>query len=219
MTCELRVYRAQYPYKSLVSTYTSRMFTGIIEGVGEVISIHPDRMQIEDSGAWPSDPWTIGESISVNGCCLTLVSYEQGLTFDLSRETWERTSFSHLQKGARVNLERAMRVDGRFGGHIVQGHVDSVGTLVSATRVGLGWDMTFEVTTGKYLIDKGSITIDGVSLTVVEPMDTSFRIAVIPHTHQSTFLGSVPIGGKVNIEYDVIAKYVEKLLSPQARSL
>lgn len=192
------------------------MFTGIVQAVGRVVSCGPTEIQVHDPGVWVSDPWQLGESIAVNGCCLTLVGYtEPGLRFDLSEETWRRTALSKLRPGDPVNLERAMRVEDRFGGHIVQGHVDGIGRVVSTERSGNSIVFGFEVPNGQYLIDKGSIAIEGISLTVVEPQDTTFSVWVIPQTAEHTTLGAAQVGDPVNIEYDVLARYLEKLVSPR----
>lgn len=190
------------------------MFTGIVQATGRVVSCGPTEIQIHDPGVWISDPWQLGESIAINGCCLTLVSYtEPGLSFDLSEETWRRTSLSKLKVGDAVNLERAMRAEDRFGGHIVQGHVDQIGHIVSIRPVGNSHVFTFEVPHPQYLIDKGSITIEGVSLTVVEPRGGEFDVWVVPQTFQQTTFGFAQTGDKVNVEYDVLARYLEKLVS------
>lgn len=186
------------------------MFTGIIQQTGRVASIDSSRLIIagvSDGG----DPWVIGESIAVNGCCLTLVPGEGGLCFDISEETMRRTALGDFRVGTPVNIERAMKSGERFGGHIVQGHVDEIGTLVSIE----GERFTFEVQPGseRYLIDKGSISIDGISLTVVEPTGNRFSVAIIPHTLAQTNLAHRREGDHVNLEFDVIAKHVEKLLA------
>lgn len=192
------------------------MFTGIVQALGRVVSCGPTEIQVHDPGVWVSDPWQLGESIAVNGCCLTLVGYtEPGLRFDLSEETWRRTALSKLQVGDAVNLERAMRVEDRFGGHIVQGHVDGVGKIISIERTGNSLVFRFEVPQQQYLIDKGSIAIEGISLTVVEPQGREFSVWVIPQTADNTTLGSAKVGDSVNIEYDVLARYLEKLVSPR----
>lgn len=191
------------------------MFTGIIESLGEVLSFSGERLIVTDPGAWPDEPWVIGESIAINGCCLTLVALEENLCFDISEETLQRTSFQSLAPGRSVNMERAMKAGERFGGHIVQGHVDGVGQVESLTELPNSWRFEFTVPHPRYLIDKGSVTVEGVSLTVVEPKGNRFSVAVIPHTFRHTTLGLLQPGQMVNLEYDLIAKYVERLLSPQ----
>lgn len=189
------------------------MFTGIVEAVGEVRSLVGGTLVLDVVRGSESEPWRLGESVAVNGACLTVVGFDNGLRFDLSPETLERTSLGDLSAGSRVNLERAMRADGRFGGHIVQGHVDATGTVVSIAPSGNSTVFQFQIpsTGARYLIDKGSITIDGISLTVVSPTESEFEVWVIPHTLQETNLSERKVGDRVNLEYDLIAKYVERL--------
>ena len=190
------------------------MFTGIVQAVGRIVESCPTRLTVHDPETWATDPWVLGESVAVNGCCLTLVGYaDPGLTFDLSKETWERTAFSRLNTHDVVNLERAMRPEDRFGGHIVQGHVDDVGTFLEAEKVDNAWVFKFKVKEPRYMVDKGAIAIDGVSLTVVKPVDDTISVWIVPHTYSNTSLGSLKPGDTVNIEYDVVARYVEKLLN------
>lgn len=189
------------------------MFTGIIEANVEVVEASSQRLVVRDPCSWPNDPWRTGESVAVNGCCLTLLTEGPDLAFDLSEETLRRTSLEKLCPGTTVNLERAMKPTDRFGGHIVQGHVDEVGQFVAVQENPGSWTMTFQVSDGRYLIDKGSVCIEGVSLTIVDPKDGQFDVAVIPHTYAHTTMGTMKPGDNVNIEFDVIAKYVEKLLS------
>jgi riboflavin synthase len=190
------------------------MFTGIIQAVGTIGSFEAGTLVIE-AGDLSLDGLTLGESIAVNGVCLTVVSavYSK-LTFELSPETITKSSFSEVKSGDQVNLERAMLATDRFGGHIVQGHVDGVGSVVSIRAEGNSSVFRFWVPSGRYVIEKGSITLNGVSLTVVEPVGDEFDVWVIPHTLANTNLGSLSVGSKVNVEYDVIAKYVEKLTLP-----
>lgn len=188
------------------------MFTGIVQAVSPIQDRRPDRLTVEDPARWP-DPWEIGESVAVNGCCLTLVSSTGGLHFDLSPETWSRTAFTRLAMGHVVNLERAMAADGRFGGHWVQGHVDAVGTCVSRREEGNATVMRFSVPDPRYLVDKGSVCLDGVSLTVVRPEGNEFDVWIVPHTMEATNFGTLQPGDPVNVEYDIVARYVEKLLS------
>ncbi|MEA2552024.1 MAG: riboflavin synthase [Fimbriimonadaceae bacterium] len=190
------------------------MFTGIIEGIGTVRSLDEGVLQLE-SVRIGADPWRVGESIAVNGACLTLINYSDELRFDISPETLQRTALEGLVPGSRVNLERAMKADGRFGGHIVQGHVDATAEVGAILSTDNSTVFRFQVLSDldRYLIDKGSVTIDGISLTVVHPNDGEFDVWVIPHTLQETNLGDRKIGDLVNVEFDVIAKYVEKLTS------
>jgi riboflavin synthase len=186
------------------------MFTGIIEGLGKVVAIDGSRLAVQVEGLWP-DPVAVGESVAVNGCCLTATTSGSLLVFDLSDETLRRTSLATLAPGVAVNLERALRADARFGGHIVQGHVDATGELVGRADDGRLRFRTPEEGR-RYLIDKGSIAIEGISLTVVAPEGSEFDVWTIPHTLACTTLGEMAIGTRVNLEYDVIAKHVENLL-------
>lgn len=169
---------------------------------------------------WPDTPWREGESLAVNGVCLTLVDWDEGLRFDLSSETLARTTLGNLGPGSPVNLERAMSATDRFGGHWVQGHVDQVGSLVSLSERDDTWTFRFDAGEGAnaFLVDKGSITVDGISLTVVEPEGTEFDVAVIPHTYRHTNLSRMRPGDAVNIEFDILAKYVDRMISLRLRS-
>jgi riboflavin synthase len=189
------------------------VFTGIIEGLGRVRSLNGGVLILDVVRGFEIGAWKLGESVAVNGCCLTVVDFSNGLRFDLSGETLKRTSLGSLAVGSRVNLERAMRADGRFGGHIVQGHVDATGAVESITSNENSTVFRFSAPRDcdRYLIDKGSITIDGVSLTVVEPSKGKFGVWVIPHSLQETNLGERKVGDNVNLEFDVIAKYVERM--------
>lgn len=158
-----------------------------------------------------------GDSISVSGVCLTAARIgEDGFSADLAQETWARTSFSRLRKGALVNLELPMRAKDRFHGHVVQGHVDGTGSLVGWQRIPgardywLTLDVPSELT--RYIVEKGSLAIEGISLTVASIDGTRVRVAIIPHTAEATNLRSLPAGAGLNLEVDVIAKYVEKML-------
>jgi riboflavin synthase len=157
----------------------------------------------------------------VIGVCLTVVELtKDSFTADLAQETWRRTSFSRLREGARVNLELPMRANGRFDGHIVQGHVDGTGMLVSLAPIQGGNDflLTIRVPSEltRYIVAKGSLSIEGISLTVAAIDGIEVRAAIIPHTAEMTNLGSLKLGDPVNLEVDVIAKYVEKMIAPQA---
>ena len=191
------------------------MFTGIVEELGRVVGIDGARLRIA-ADAVLGDART-GDSIAVNGCCLTVV--EQGddgdggrwWEADVSEETLRRTCLGDLAPGDAVNLERPVRLQDRLGGHLVQGHVDAVGELV-ATPPDLAVRAPDAVV--RYLVEKGSVTVDGVSLTVVDVLDDGFTVAVIPHTAEVTTLGHKGPGDRVNLEVDVIAKYVERLVAP-----
>jgi riboflavin synthase len=189
------------------------MFTGIIQAVGTVVSFENGRL-ILNSGSLSLDKLELGESIAVDGVCLTLVNAKEDLSFELSPETVQRSAFSWIQSGSKVNLERAMLASDRFGGHIVQGHVDCVGEIISIREEGNSFVYRFKIPSERYIIEKGSVTLNGISLTVVEPQANEFEVWVIPHTHSHTNLGTLQAGSKVNVEYDVVAKYLEKLAQP-----
>ena len=188
---------------------TMEMFTGIVEELGSVASRDGGRLRIAASGVL--DDVEMGASIAVNGCCLTVVAWDgDGFEADVTQETFDRTGLGDLAVGAPVNLERPVRLQDRLGGHLVQGHVDAVGTIVNPAP---DLEVRIDADLMRYVVEKGSITVDGVSLTVVEPTADSFTVAVIPHTAEVTTLGSKGPGDTVNIELDVTAKYVEKLLA------
>jgi riboflavin synthase len=186
------------------------MFTGIIEEMGRIGSFVGGRLRVQCSTVITDA--AIGDSIAVNGCCLTVVELSTDWwEADLSPETIARTTFDDLESGSSVNLERAVMASQRLGGHIVQGHVDGVGTVVAPVP-----DLAIRVPTHlvHYLVEKGSVTVDGVSLTVVDIHDDVFTVAVIPHTADVTTLGRLIPGQRVNLEADVIAKYVERMIAP-----
>ena len=193
------------------------MFTGIIEECGEVRQVSAHRLVIAARVVTVDSP--IGASIAVNGCCLTVVDTAgNALAFDLSQETVARTSLQRLGRGARVNLERPVTLAARLGGHLVQGHVDGVGTIAAvepAFEGGAGITVDVPIDLMRYVVEKGSITVDGISLTVAGVQACAVTIAVIPHTLAVTTLGRASIGDPVNIEVDVIAKYVERLMEGQ----
>ncbi len=192
------------------------MFTGIIEAVGEVVALRGGGLVLAAGGLGSrEDPVEIGESVAVNGCCLTVTEAGEGLRFDLSEETLARTSLGGLRAGSRVNLERAMRAGGRFGGHFVQGHVDATAAVVGIETRDDSTVFRFAVPGEyrRYVIDKGSVCLDGISLTAVRP-EGEFEVWVIPHTLASTNLGDRRPGDRVNLEVDVLARYVERLLGP-----
>ena len=191
------------------------MFTGIVEELGTVLSLESGRMTVGASRVL--DGVALGDSIAVNGCCLTVVAHDEGSwEADLSEETLRRTALSALAPGSPANLERAVRADQRMGGHIVQGHVDGVGTVVAGVP-----DLLVRVPAGleRYLVEKGSVTVDGVSLTVVDVIEDTFSVAVIPHTAEVTNLGGLAQGAPVNIEVDIVAKYVERMALPHIEHL
>ena len=186
------------------------MFTGLIEEVGRLEARDGHRFTF--TAATVLDGTGIGDSIAVNGCCLTVVTVN-GPTWsaDVVDETLARTALGDLGPGDPVNLERPLRLDGRLGGHLVQGHVDSVG-VVTNPAPHLAIRLGHRSTDTRYLVEKGSISVDGVSLTVVDLSDEGFTVAVIPHTAEVTTLGRRRAGDRVNLEFDLIAKYVERLL-------
>lgn len=185
------------------------MFTGIVEELGNIERINADQyvfrspLVLEDV--------ELGASIAVNGCCLTVVEHDStSWTADISGETRKRTTFDRMVTGQAVNFERPVRLQDRLGGHLVQGHVDGTGVVLepgAALRVELPEPLL------KYVVEKGSIAVDGVSLTIVEVFDNGFSVALIPHTLSATNLGALTKGDTVNIEVDVMAKYAERLLA------
>lgn len=197
------------------------MFTGIVEEVGEIIELSEARdfRTIRIRAQRVLEDIRIGSSIAVNGVCLTATSASgENFTADLSRETLDRTTLGQLGKRVLVNLERPMRTDARFGGHIVQGHVDGVGRIHGFERQGDDWDLEIEYPSAnsRYIIEKGAIAVDGISLTVAALRGGAtsgiFSVAIIPHTFDNTNLRAARAGDPVNLEFDVVAKYVENLL-------
>jgi riboflavin synthase len=195
------------------------MFTGIVEEVGRVTRIEQrgENRGITVTADHAPNQLKTGDSVSVSGVCLTALDIKPGsFCADLAPETWARTSFSRIHEGAQVNLELPMKADGRFGGHIVQGHVDGVGKLISLDRIAdsENWWLHIELPheVEKYTVYKGSISIEGVSLTVAKLEENRCTIAIIPHTVEQTNLHSLKPGDLVNLEADLIAKYVEKMM-------
>ncbi len=193
------------------------MFTGLIEEVGTVVAVrardHGTELQIAAPGtAKHVNP---GESIAVNGCCLTLTSCRSDcLSFDLLEETIARTNFKTLQLESPVNLERALRADGRVGGHFVQGHVDCVAPIVAFNTKGADFRLEIELSSefAHYVASKGSIGVNGISLTVAEVLPKSFAVWIIPYTKRHTNLNRATTGDLVNLEFDILAKYVERMV-------
>lgn len=190
------------------------MFTGIVEELGSVLSLEGPRLRL--SARTVLDDVTMGASIAVNGCCLTVVDWDisDGSGWweaDVSEETFARTSIGGLRAGDPVNLERPVRLADRLGGHLVQGHVDAVGTVLEPAPdlvVGVPEHLS------RFMVEKGSVTVDGVSLTIVDSAIDHFSVALVPHTCEVTTLGSRSVGDTVNIEVDVMAKYAERLITP-----
>ena len=197
------------------------MFTGIIEEVGTIRSIKKGAKSaiITVEASKILEDVHIGDSICTNGVCLTVTTFDKNTySVDVMHETLRRTNLGDLKSGSRVNLERAMAADGRFGGHIVAGHIDGTGVITSMTRDdnAIWIVINTEKSILKYIVNKGSITIDGISLTVADVDASSFSVSVIPHTGDNTTLLSKKPGDTVNLETDMIGKYVEKLLRFQA---
>ena len=195
------------------------MFTGLIEEVGTVVSVRArDRgMELQIVAAGIAEDVNPGESIAVNGCCLTVTSCRSDcLTFDLLEETMARTNLCHLRQDSPVNLERALRADGRLGGHFVQGHVDCVAPIVAFEAKGA--DFRLEVALPEnarhYVASKGSIAINGISLTVADISPRSFTVWIIPYTKRHTNLDRATTRDLVNLEFDLLAKYVERMVGP-----
>jgi riboflavin synthase len=199
------------------------MFTGIVEELGRVrdIAVHDGHARLEVACGTVLDGVAVGDSIAVDGCCLTVTSLPAGaFTADLMAETLRATALGELGADDPVNLERAMRADSRFGGHLVQGHVDAVGEVVAREELPGTVFLSIRVPDHllRYLVPKGSITVAGVSLTVVDVIDGVVRIGLIPHTLAVTSFGRLAVGDHVNLEADVVAKYVERLLAGGAAS-
>lgn len=199
------------------------MFTGLIQDVGTVRSLRRsgDAVRLCVSTRFPMDDLALGESIAVNGVCLTAVSFGGGsFEADLSPESLERSTLGDLVPGSAVNLERALRLCDRLGGHLVSGHVDGIATVVQRRQDANAVRFTFRVSPGisRYLVEKGSVAIDGISLTVNEVAGESFGLAVIPHTLAATTLKNALPGCRVNVETDMLGKYVERLLKGEEPS-
>jgi riboflavin synthase len=197
------------------------MFTGLIEEVGTVMSIrereHSKQLRIVTSRI--AKKIRTGDSVAVNGCCLTLTAHRgDQLTFNLLEETLDRTNLKMLRRGSGVNLERALPADGRFGGHFVQGHVDCASRIIAFEQSKGDHRLEVELPAefARYVAGKGSIAIDGISLTVAEVSPQSFAVWIIPHTKRHTNLARAEAGGLVNLEFDILAKYVERMLSRHA---
>lgn len=198
------------------------MFTGLVEEIGECLWLRQSTsaMQLMLSAAGIAKGIRKGDSVAINGCCLTVTSFrKEQLAFDLLEETLERTNLGKLRPGSKVNLERAMAANGRMGGHFVQGHVDCTSAVLAIEERGPDLKLTFELPSdfSHYVAWKGSIAINGVSLTVAEITDRSFAVWIIPHTRAHTTLGRLEVGDKVNLEFDILAKYAERILAGMPR--
>ena len=203
------------------------MFTGLVEGIGRVRSLEPSEAEIQLTVDVPEPllrdgGCRLGESVAINGCCLTAIAVDGAAwTFEAGRETLSKTTLGELRAGSPVNLERALPATGRLGGHIVQGHIDGVGVVASIRQDGDWTNMSFTMPAelAAQLVPKGSIAVDGVSLTVVEATDAGFSIALIPHTLAETTLRSRRVGDRVNLETDILGKYVHRWLTNQRESI
>ncbi|MEZ8823448.1 riboflavin synthase [Vibrio amylolyticus] len=197
------------------------MFTGIVETVGTLAAITPKGEDISvtvNVGTLDMSDVQLGDSIATNGVCLTVVAFNaNSYTADLSVETLNKTGFTDYQVGDRVNLEKAMLPTTRFGGHIVSGHVDGVGEIVERHQVGRAIEfwVAMPAELSKYVAEKGSITVDGISLTVNDLRKNAFKLTIVPHTGEETTINDFQVGRKVNLEVDVLARYMERLLQSQ----
>ncbi len=195
------------------------MFTGLVEGTGRMVSIEGDgMMRLGIFAGRLVEGTKVGDSVSVNGVCLTVNEIDGGsLVFYAMPETLRRTALGALGEGDLVNLERAMTPQTRFGGHIVQGHVDGVGEVLDVLREGDAevWEFAAPESVLRYAVEKGSVCVEGISLTLVSVRESSFTVSILPQTRATTNLKSLTVGDRVNLEADVIGKYVERLLLPR----
>ncbi len=195
------------------------MFTGIIEAVGTLTELTPKGEDVSvtiDVGKLDMSDVKLGDSIAANGVCLTVVNFTQSsYSADLSLETLRKTGFNQYQIGRKLNLEKAMLPTTRFGGHIVSGHVDAVGEITERISVGRAWEFWVSVPADltRYIAEKGSITLDGVSLTVNALRKDAFKLTIVPHTSKETTIASFEVGQAVNLEVDILARYMERLLT------
>ncbi|MBE3704103.1 riboflavin synthase [Vibrio parahaemolyticus] len=197
------------------------MFTGIVEAVGKLTAITPKGEDITvtvEVGKLDMSDVKLGDSIATNGVCLTVIDFGSNYyCADLSLETLKKTGFANYQVGEKVNLEKAMLPATRFGGHIVSGHVDGVGEIVERNQVGRAIEfwVAMPAEISKYVAEKGSITVDGISLTVNDLRKNAFKLTIVPHTCEETTIDQFQVGRKVNLEVDVLARYMERLLQGQ----
>lgn len=197
------------------------MFTGIIEEVGTVAGIQRggNKSFIRIKAQKVLEDVKLGDSIAVNGVCLTVTDFDSAsFRADVMNETLSRSSLGNLRSGSPVDLERAMAAGGRFGGHIVSGHIDGTGSITDIKNDGIAvwYTVSAKPEIMRYIVEKGSVAIDGISLTVAKVADSTFSVSIIPHTAAQTVLGTKKVGDTVNLENDIIAKYVEKLLKPDS---
>jgi riboflavin synthase len=195
------------------------MFTGIIESSGKIASLHHDHDNLD---IWVSSPIShelkIDQSVSHNGVCLTVVEIKEGMhRVTAIEETLRKTNIGALREGSIVNLERCMPADGRFDGHIVQGHVDQTGECISVKVENGSWlyEFRYKPTTQNIIVEKGSICINGISLTAFDAVDDRFKVAIIPYTYEHTNINAVKPGSLVNLEFDIVGKYVARLMKMQ----
>jgi riboflavin synthase len=202
------------------------MFTGIVEEAGVIEKITPSKRSIEMTvrAQAAGRAVKVGDSVAVNGCCLTAVKVagrgkSKAIQFDLLQESWDRTNFQHARPGSLVNLEYSLRANGELGGHFVTGHVDGLGKIIRWERAGKDHvlDIAAPPEVMRYVVFKGSIAVDGISLTVAGVQKKSFRIWIIPHTFEVTALREREVGGAVNLEADLLGKYVERFLALRKR--
>jgi riboflavin synthase len=194
------------------------MFTGLIEEIGVCLELRrrADQIRLSLAASGLAPQVTVGDSVAVNGCCLTVVQCDgEHLHFDLLDETLQRTNLGELSEGSTVNLEQAVRADGRMGGHFVQGHVDCTAALIARELMARDLRLEFELPTrfSPYVAWKGSICVNGVSLTVADLTDASFSVCLIPHTRSATNLDKLSQGSRVNLEFDILAKYAERIIT------
>ncbi len=197
------------------------MFTGLVEETGKIVSLQPlknGEFELRVQSTRASSEAAIGESVAVNGCCLTVTSIDSDvLHFNLLAETLRRTNLQGAREGRLVNLEQALAANGRFGGHIVQGHVDCTAAIRAFEKIGADHRLEIELPRefARYVVFKGSIAVNGISLTVAEVGAESFVLWIIPHTFAETNLHEAKAGDRMNLEFDLLAKYVERLLNPR----
>jgi riboflavin synthase len=213
--------RGRFSGQPAQSLYHIAVFTGLIEEVGNMLWIRATERgtQLQIAAERLAEQTSSGDSIAVNGCCLTVSSRRPGqLTFDLLDETLDRTNFKSLRRDSPINLERALAVNGRIGGHFVQGHIDCTARVVSFERSGTDHRLEIEIPSefAHYAAYKGSIAINGISLTIAEVLTNSAAVWIIPHTRRHTNIGIVQAGEMVNVEFDILAKYVERMLARYA---
>ncbi len=190
------------------------MFTGIVETTAKILNISPTGLTVERPAIF--DDIRIGTSICVSGVCLSVVAFDTtSMSFDVVKETWNKTNFNALMRGDYVNLERSLKANGRFEGHVVQGHVEGTATIASVENDGQGTTLTLALPEdlATFVVPKGSICIDGVSLTIATAQGDSCMIALIPHTREHTTLGDLQVGDSVNIETDILGRYIIASLS------